>query len=158
MLSQDDINQVMNITYPIGSIYESTSQDHPANFFGGEWELWGIGCVTEGGIPGLIPSGVSKGSTNVTVPIPRHKHTGDLYGYTSHGHDYVAPRGSTVSVAPGSSSLGSIGVSDGQVVSTTTKTQGMPGVRVDIAETGTLGATIDVTQPTITLYRWRRIA
>lgn len=39
--SSVNMQEVGNMMYPIGSIYMSTVQTNPTDFFGGEWVAWG---------------------------------------------------------------------------------------------------------------------
>lgn len=42
------INNLVNVIYPVGSIYMSVSKTSPSTLFGGEWEEWGNGRVPVG--------------------------------------------------------------------------------------------------------------
>lgn len=50
-----DDKSFLDRTYPVGSIYMSTSALNPTNFFGGTWVAWGSGRV---------PVGVNRNDTN----------------------------------------------------------------------------------------------
>lgn len=42
------INNLVNVIYPVGSIYMSVSKTSPSTLFGGKWEEWGAGRVPVG--------------------------------------------------------------------------------------------------------------
>ena len=40
--------RILNLVYPIGSVYISTNNTNPSSLFGGTWQAWGSGCVPVG--------------------------------------------------------------------------------------------------------------
>lgn len=46
--SQTDITQILNLVYPVGSIYMAVNNVNPSTLFGGTWEAWGSGKVPVG--------------------------------------------------------------------------------------------------------------
>lgn len=47
-INPQGINNVVDIIYPIGSIYLSVNNVNPSSVFGGTWEAWGSGKVPVG--------------------------------------------------------------------------------------------------------------
>lgn len=75
-------SELIDLIYPVGSIYISISSTNPSNFIGGTWEAWG---------QGKVPVGVDPLDTDFDAPgkeggekthvlsdseMPRHKHGG----------------------------------------------------------------------------------
>ncbi len=123
-------DSIMDLVWPIGSIYQSVNDTNPGTLFGGTWAAFGSGKV-------LI--GVDTGDANFNAV----EKTG---GNFSHKHTVDPP--STNTGAPSSTGLASagiygVGLSD-------------HAHAVDIAPFNS-GTTIDI--PTyITVYRWKRTA
>lgn len=76
------VNNLINIIYPIGSIYMSINSTNPSTLFGGTWEringyylYAGTGGNTAGSNTSGTPSKNTSGSTTLTVDqIPSHTH------------------------------------------------------------------------------------
>lgn len=130
-----DGNLLIDIFYPVGCIFESTSSTNPSNTMGGTWERFGNGRVLVGvdetDTPIASPN-LTGGSTN---PISAHTH-GPLTGSTM-----VNALASGSGWASGSSPLSSYAMQ-------TSKTTGSTGNNTDHANW----------QPYITVHRWRRTA
>ena len=83
---------LLNLIYPVGSIYMSTSNVSPSVFIGGEWEALDDGRVLIGA-GSAHPAGETGGEEEHTLSegeIPSHNHNGSLSGSTksagSHSH------------------------------------------------------------------------
>ncbi|MEQ7201103.1 phage baseplate protein, partial [Enterococcus avium] len=84
-------SKLLNMVYPIGSIYMSVNSATPATLFGGTWERFSKGRVLVGVDESdtvLATSGKQGGSTN---PLTAHTHTTQLttYRVTSTGSGAV---------------------------------------------------------------------
>ncbi len=67
---------MMDLVYPVGSIYQSMSPTNPGAIFLGQWTQ-----IKEGFLRSALNSGVTGGSANITLKaenLPPHKHT--IYG------------------------------------------------------------------------------
>ncbi len=73
-------SSLLNVFYPIGSIYESTQSANPSTFMGGMWERFGNGKVLVGVDEGdadfntVNKTGGAKTVTLTTAQIPSHSH------------------------------------------------------------------------------------
>ncbi len=74
--------EFLNKTYPIGSIYISTSSTNPSSLFGGTWAAYAQGRTLIGvgsnGETNYASAGLTGGTENVTLAttnIPSHSHT-----------------------------------------------------------------------------------
>lgn len=74
--------QIVNMIYPVGSIYISVSSANPATLFGGTWVTWGAGRVPVGvdisdsDFSTVEKAGGEKTHTLTTNEMPSHKHSG----------------------------------------------------------------------------------
>ena len=73
--------EILNIIYPIGSVYISTNSTSPATLFGGSWKqlegVFPLACSTS------YPAGTTGGEANHKLTVdemPRHNHNAYLYG------------------------------------------------------------------------------
>lgn len=67
---------MMDLVYPVGSIYQSMSPTNPGSIFLGQWTQ-----IKEGFLRSALNSGVTGGNANITLKaenLPEHKHT--IYG------------------------------------------------------------------------------
>lgn len=67
---------MMDLVYPIGSIYQSMSPTNPGAIFLGQWTQ-----IKEGFLRSALDSGVTGGNANITLEaknLPPHRHT--IYG------------------------------------------------------------------------------
>lgn len=126
--------QLLDVFYPIGTIYESTKPDNPATFMGGTWSRFGNGRV-------LVGVDETDPTFNVPLQIGGEKaHTLSIQEIPSHTHGFRGGgENNYVRVEP-SSTYGYSGNSD----KTTTATGG--------------GQAHNNLQPFVTVYRWQRTA
>jgi hypothetical protein len=93
-------NSIVNLIYPIGSIYMSINNTNPSSLFGGTWQAWGSGCV---------PVGVDTGQTEFntvekTGGSITHTHNIDLSGAHSYALNTPGLHYITASETDGSAS------------------------------------------------------
>ena len=88
---------LLEMVYPVGSIYMSAVSTNPSTFLGGEWVQWGAGRVPVGvntsdnDFNASEKMGGSKSTTLTVEQIPSHNHTQNPHSHTqaSHHHIYV---------------------------------------------------------------------
>ena len=75
------INELVNIIYPVGSIYMSVNSTNPGDLFGGTWTAWGSGRVPVGvntsdtEFSTVEKTGGAKTHTLTVAQMPSHTHT-----------------------------------------------------------------------------------
>ena len=74
--SKGKTRQLVDLIYPVGTIYESTSSTNPGTLFGGTWEAFA---------PGRVLIGAGQGNDGITSMS--HELTIDELAY--HWHDYA---------------------------------------------------------------------
>lgn len=143
--SKGKTRQLVDLIYPVGTIYESTSSTNPGTLFGGTWETFGAGRVLIGagqGNDGTTSMSFTAGSTGglYQVPltidnIPDHRHDQFQYyeGQTPTTQDYRCNSAVWSYAAKESYSTGDI----------TNKDKTTPHSNI---------------QPYQGIYRWRRIS
>lgn len=126
--------QLLDVFYPVGTIYESVKPDSPSTFMGGTWSRFGNGRV-------LVGVDETDPTFNVPLQIGGEKaHTLSIQEIPSHTHGFRGGgENNYVRVEP-SSTYGYSGNSD----KTTTATGG--------------GQAHNNLQPYVTVYRWQRTA
>jgi len=147
-----NIKQLLDVMYPVGSIYISTSGINPQELFGGQWESYGEGRT-------LIGAGSGTDINNETVEFLENT-TGGEYNHlltvnemTSHTHGLnyggtiLAVRGSKTEAerAPGIQPV------SGGWWNNTNKYE------ANIAQSGGSNTHNNI-QPYIVTYMWRRIS
>ena len=99
---------ILDLTYPVGSIYMSIKSTNPSSFFGGTWVAWGSGKVPVGvdtsqtEFETVEKIGGEKTHTLTVDEMPAHNHNlkfknnatglGDGYLATASGYEYVSDR------------------------------------------------------------------
>lgn len=143
---------LIDIFYPIGCIFESTSSENPSNFMGGTWERFGNGRVTVGvdeGDDSINSGNRSLGSVN---PLTSHSHyfknfNGlQTYAFAWGGGGFVNPQ---VSIR-GTQAIAGNATNNGLFTK-----QDSDGASVQNSGDNT---NHNNWQPSISVYRWRRIA
>lgn len=124
--------------YPIGSIYMSVNSTNPSTLFGGKWEAWGTGRV---------PVGVDTTQTEfATVEKTGGSKTNTHNHFQTNSFDGANVFMSSSGNPPRS-----------RVVECTRATLGINGTAYTVTrEDSTYDETIDITQPYITCYMWKR--
>lgn len=144
--------KLIDIFYPVGCIFESTSSENPANIMGGTWERYGNGRVTVGvdeGDDSINSGNRSVGSVN---PLTSHSH----YFKNFDGHQaYAFAWGDGGFVNP-QVSIGGTQATAGNATNNGLFTkQDNDGASVQNSGDKT---NHNNWQPSISVYRWRRIA
>lgn len=84
----DNIKEIFNLIYPVGSIYLSVKNTNPGTLFGGTWNSWGAGRVPVGVNPSdtsfntVEKTGGEKAHTLSVNEIPAHNHSFSYNGST----------------------------------------------------------------------------
>lgn len=79
---------LLDLVYPIGSIYMSVNNTNPSGFIGGTWEAWGSGKVPvgvntfENEFNEVEKTGGEKTHTLTTDQMPVHTHTQEAHSHT----------------------------------------------------------------------------
>lgn len=149
----NQLSNLMNIIYPIGSIYMSATSDNPGVLFGGTWVEWGAGRV---------PVGVDASDTDFdTVEktggsklLQEHTHTATTNSTGAHTHSsrgyYTTPGGST------SRAMANKVISGDPLDTSSILSAGAHSHTITVANAG--GGDAQNLQPYITCYMWKRTA
>lgn len=130
-------NGIIDMVYPVGSIYMSVNSTNPSVLFGGTWSAWGSGRVPVGvNVSDADFSTVEKTGGEKT-------HTLSLDEMPAHNHTYTVPYFRMESNAASGGSLNNIL----EITETTDNTNNAGG-----------GAAHNNLQPYITCYMWKRTA
>ena len=171
---------LLDLIYPVGAIYMSTSGTNPSNLFGGTWVAWGSGRVPVGvkGNDGHF-NAVEKtgGQSSVTIASnnlpahnhgindPGHQHTLDIGAYRipTAAQDIGEVQSSSSSGSYSSPSVsGSTTTQEWTQFSGTSLTPASSGTGISIQNAyGNAGGGADAItnlQPYITCYMWKRTA
>jgi len=93
-------SELLNLVYPVGSIYASISSTNPGTLFGGTWVAWGAGRVPVGvdandtDFNAAEKTGGEKTHTLTIAEMPKHKfhveysNTGKYVNLNSGGSQY----------------------------------------------------------------------
>lgn len=66
---------LLDIVYPVGSVYLANNSTSPATSFGGTWSAVTGGCLAAAGTTGFASVGSTGGSTTISVAqMPSHTH------------------------------------------------------------------------------------
>ena len=143
--------KLIDIFYPVGCIFESTSSENPSNFMGGTWERFGNGHVTVGvdeGDGSINSGNKSVGSVN---PLTSHSH----YFNNFNGHQaYAFAWGDGGFVNPQVSIRGTQATTGNATNNGLFTKQDSDGASVQNSGDNT---NHNNWQPSISVYRWRRI-
>ena len=195
-------NSFLNKTYPVGSIYISTSSTNPSSLFGGTWSSYGAGRTLVGvgsnGESNYTSAGLTGGKEKVSVAVanlPSHTHsftpsgtvtstfkgnTGTLN--TTGGHTHTIPYVSTATSNEGgygnstaamynsgyfvdrlfvsgntTTSTSSAGTHTHSYTPSGTVSSSFTGTKVNTNSSGS-SSSVDVRNPYIVTYMWRRTA
>ena len=128
---------LLNLFYPIGSIYQSTNNTNPSTIMGGMWERFGNGRV----LVGVDENDSDFSTSNKTGGAKTHKLTA-----AEMEHNHIQTEQFYSAYINGSGHKFTIGES---VASGTIKTSGVADIT---------NQPHNNLQPYVTLYRWRRTA
>lgn len=84
---------LLNLVYPVGSIYMSFSNTSPASFLGGTWARLSNTFLYASTSDVVASNGARYGSSNQALGIsnlPAHKHTTNIIGDQSSSSDWIA--------------------------------------------------------------------
>ena len=155
MLNDKLINNshIIDLIYPIGSIYMSVNNTSPATLFGGTWQqlkdrfLIGTGDTYSNGASGgastlkYTPQGTVGGHTLTINEIPKHSHSVSTIDYAETGSKFWVGSGNYTTLY--------------FKYPTTSETGG--GQSHNHGFTGTQ-ATLDKMPPYLAVYMWKRTA
>ena len=166
-------------TYPVGSIYMSTSSTNPSSLFGGTWVAWGSGRVPVGintgdGNFNTVEKTGGESSHKLTVAeMPSHTHSiPALSGSTNSAgsHNHLGGEGSSIYMTGGFGGPEMVGLAEGGAFSENAYSGGIKRkagvsesgnhthtVTTNASTTGGSGGTTahNNLQPYITCYMWR---
>lgn len=138
---------LLNLVYPVGSIYLSMVDTSPASVFGGSWaQIRDVFLLGAGDTYKVTANEKDGGASTVTLgtnQIPSHNHGSGASGYSFMRADSIA----TASVTIGSSTAKYIYTNDNHHISTTSVTANAGG-----------GQSHENMPPYKTVYMWQRIA
>ena len=172
------VDALLELIYPVGSIYMSVNDTNPATFLGGTWVRWG---------QGRVPVGVNENDSDFETPekedgekkhrltideMPNHRHLGQYTKtrtYTTHAQTPTDPPSQAIEVYQGTREVevqynvvkdnvsttefytsGSGAISDIFYSEKVTSTYGVADNGGDIAHNNL--------QPYITCFMWKRTA
>jgi microcystin-dependent protein len=84
----NNLRNVANVIYPVGSIYMSVNSTDPGTLFGGTWTAWGQGRTIIGRGTSDQPfnqfeaTGGESNHTLTTAEMPGHTHTGPSHSHS----------------------------------------------------------------------------
>ncbi|ADM73685.1 tail protein [Lactococcus phage 949] len=143
---------LIDIFYPVGCIFESTSSENPANIMGGRWERFGNGRVTVG---------VDEGDDSINSG---NRSVGSVNPLTSHSHYFKHFNGhQSYTYAWGTGSI----VYPQVAINGTSAMAGNPSHNGLFTKQDSDGASVQNSgdntnhnnwQPSVSVYRFRRIA
>jgi hypothetical protein len=144
---------LIDMLYPVGSVYISTDSVNPGDKFGGTWAAYGSGRTLVGvntsdvEFNAVGKTGGAKTHTLTTAEMPSHTHTQNAHNHTwSLGANVVANAIGTTSsgfVAGYNSGKGGLGPTSIQPSTATNQNTGGGGAHNNL-------------QPYITVYMWQR--
>ena len=175
-----DKTSILNLVYPVGSIYMSVNNVSPQTFLGGTWERWGQGCVPVGVSANANDSDFGKVEQQggerkhqlTKDEMPNHRHQGQYTHtntYTDHAQRPTDPPSQSIEVYQGTREVEvQYKVVKDNVSTTAFHTSGS-GPTNDIfysekvrSEYGVADNGGDIPhnnlQPYITCYMWKRMA
>lgn len=151
---QISANEIVNIIYPVGSLYWSKNATDPSELFGGIWTQIKDKFILAAGDTYL--QGTSGGAATVTLTteqIPSHTHTATAA--SDGAHDHTGARRNTDWKTETRSTQNNGNIADD--TSTTTSTAGAHTHKLTINSAGG-GAAHNNMPPYATYYCWERTA
>ena len=91
-LVKDTFNDILNLVYPVGSIYMSVNSVNPSTLFGGTWEQLKDKFLLASG--DTYSNGSTGGSATVSLTqsqMPRHTHIQNSHNHTQNPHSHEFP-------------------------------------------------------------------
>jgi hypothetical protein len=136
--------KLIDMFYPVGTIYQSTNSANPSTFMGGTWERYG---------KGRVPVGVDESDDALSSA---GKTGGSINPLTSHTHDYSGTTGGA-SIVEGNTTGADVkfqGAASGSGLKSKVHTHSYSGTTTTAGD----NTNHNNWQPFITIYLWRRIA
>lgn len=93
--SGTDLQQILNLVYPVGSIYMAVNNVNPSVLFGGTWVAWGSGRVpvgvdtTDSDFNTVEAVGGEKTHTLTVEEMPTHTHIQDAHTHLQQAHTHI---------------------------------------------------------------------
>lgn len=78
-------DRIINLVYPVNSLYFSTNNVNPGTIFGGTWVSWGTGRM----VCGVDPNNKDMNSASKTGGSFTHTHTGPSHTHTIASHNHT---------------------------------------------------------------------
>ena len=94
------VSQLINVIYPVGSIYITTNEQNPGEYLGGEWESYGEGRTIVGAGTGTDENNVQK-MFEINQTGGEYQHTLTLTELPLHNHNIFVTGGSFTAVTDG---------------------------------------------------------
>lgn len=163
-------NSIVNMIYPIGSIYMSVNSTSPETLFGGTWERLKDRFLLASG--DTYNNGATGGSSTVSLTqsqMPRHTHTQNSHSHSPAGdYDYFIATPTNSGAVSRNSTAGQSGTkvqnllqhasgvarTNTDSVTATNKYTGGSGS----AESASNGSAHENMPPYLAVYMWKRIA
>lgn len=164
LITEDDL---LNKTYPIGSIYMSVNSTSPATLFGGTWARWGNGRIpvgvdtsqTEFNTVGKTGGEKTHILTEAEMPTHTHSTIATIVTTTSNGaHSHTAKYSNSANVNGNGARVNGSGTLEGYVINSNgdhTHNVTIPALTTDAKGNGTAHNNLP---PYITCYMWKRTA
>lgn len=149
---QISATEIVNIIYPVGSLYWSSKSTDPATLFGGTWQRIKDKFILAAG--DTYAAGTTGGEAKHTLTVnemPAHRHSGSTNSTGGHTHTVGMNRGWN-----GTTTLGGSDIS-GDIATQTTNSSGSHSHTVTIANAGG-GAAHNNMPPYVAYYCWERTA
>lgn len=153
------ISKVIDIIYPVGSIYISVNSTNPSTLFGGTWEAFSTGRTLVGidtsqsEFNTIEKTGGEKTHTQTIEEMPSHTHI-----QNSHSHGEIVDNdGYRVTYAGGNTA-------NYRVLNQTSQGNASGSWKMSTSETTATnqstggGQPFNIMQPYITVYMWKRTA
>jgi hypothetical protein len=148
---------ILNLTYPVGSIYMSVNSTSPATLFGGTWSaLYNYFLIGAGSSYSAGSTGGSSSRSLSTSNMPSHSHSVSITTSSTGSHTHGLPRNNS-----GSAYREAIGYTTSSDRAQTTNTDSAGSHSHSVS--GTSGSTgsgssFSIVPPYYAVYMWRRTA
>ena len=158
----------INNPWPVGSVYMTFETDDPADLFGGTWSRIAQGRMLVGlnesdtDFDTVGETGGSKTKTLTKAQLPTHKHgAGTLATDNDGSHDHVLDMSNSVGTSNANAARGNASLalaSAAPVENDGFHNHAISGNTENGASDGLAGDAVDVMNPYLAVYMWRRTA
>ena len=138
------VSQLINVIYPVGSIYITTNEQNPGEYLGGEWESYGEGRTIVGAGTGTDENNVQK-MFEINQTGGEYQHTLTVNEMPAHKHDAWSLRFNLTYVSTGKYALAAHFTANGEISGGMMENNGGDQPHNNI-------------QPYIATYIWKRIS